>query len=149
MLNAKNCRILDVLKCRSGGQMAQMGDARCRSMLVPALVLAGLVLAQPSVAVAEPVQVHADYSVSLLGLPVANLNFVTEIDGANYHVSGTLRTSTLSDIVSKTRGTASVSGKRNGDRFLASRFSVAYSSGRKAQRTDIEFRNGNVRIDNP
>jgi hypothetical protein len=33
----------------------------------------------------------------------------------------------------------------NGDRFLASQFSVAYSSGRKAQRTDIEFRNGNVK----
>jgi hypothetical protein len=58
-----------------------------------------------AVAVAEPVQVHADYSVSLVGLPVAYLSFVTEIDGASYHVSGTLRTSALSDIVSRTRGT--------------------------------------------
>jgi hypothetical protein len=48
----------------------------------------------------------------LVGLPVAYLSFVTEIDGASYHVSGTLRTSALSDIVSKNRGTASVSGKR-------------------------------------
>lgn len=125
--------------------MGRMDYAGGRCMLVPALVLAPLVFAKPSVAVAEPVQVHADYSVSLVGLPVAYLNFVTEVDGANYRVSGTLRTSTLSDIVSKTRGTASVSGKLTADSFLASQFTVAYSSGRKAQRTDIEFRDGNVK----
>lgn len=124
--------------------MALMESACTRRLLMPALVLAPLVLAQPSAALAESVQVPADYSVSLVGFPVAYLSFVTEVDGPSYHVSGTLRTTALSDIVAKTRGTASVSGKRTRDGFLASRFSVAYSSGRKAQRTEIEFRNGNV-----
>lgn len=125
--------------------MGRMDYAGCRCMLVSALVLAVLVFGKPPVAASEPVQVHADYSVSLVGLPVAYLNFVTEVEGTSYRVSGTLRTSTLSDIVSKTRGTASVSGKLTADRFLASQFSVAYSSGRKAQRTDIEFRDGDVK----
>lgn len=129
--------------------MARVFIARSRGMLLPALVLGSLampllVLAKPSGALAEPVQVHTDYSVSLVGLPVAYLNFVTQVDGANYSVSGSLRTSTLSDVVSKTRGTASVSGRLSTDRFLASQFTVAYSSGRRAQRIDIEFRDGNV-----
>jgi hypothetical protein len=149
MLDQENGGILGVSKGPSGGHMAWMENVRCRSMLVPARVLTSLVLAllvpaKPTVAVAEPVQVHGDYLVTLVGLPVAYLSFVTKVDGASYHVTGTLRTSALSDIVSKTRGTASVSGRLSGDRFLASQFSVAYSSGRKAQRTDIEFRDGNV-----
>jgi hypothetical protein len=109
------------------------------------LIAAALMLALPSLARAQPVQVHADYSVTLIGFPVAYLNFITEVDGASYKISGNLRTSALSDVVSKTRGSASVSGRLSRDRFVASQFSVAYSSGRKAQRTDIEFNNGNVK----
>lgn len=110
------------------------------------LAMGALALAAPvSEAVADPVQGHAEYSVTLAGLPVAYLNFVTEVDGANYSISGTMRTSALSDMFSKTRGNASVSGALSKDRFQASRFSVAYTSGKKAQRTEIEFNNGNVK----
>ncbi|MCY0148713.1 DUF3108 domain-containing protein [Hoeflea sp. G2-23] len=107
------------------------------------LALAPYMALQPT-AIAEPVQVFTDYSVSLIGLPVAYLSFKTEIDGASYQISGSLRTSALSDIVSKTRGNASVSGRFGKDRLRASRFSVAYSTDAKDHRTEVRFNNGNV-----
>ncbi|MDP2733565.1 MAG: DUF3108 domain-containing protein [Hoeflea sp.] len=104
-----------------------------------------LVAGWQSEVVAEPIQVHADYSVSLAGFPVAYASFLTEIDGSSYTITGDMRTSALSDIFSKTRGEASVSGRLSKDRLLASSFMVAYSSGKSAHRTEIEFRGGNVK----
>lgn len=96
-------------------------------------------------AVAEPVQIRTDYRVSLIGFPVASAKFLTEVDGNAYKISGDLRSSALSDIFSKTRGNASVSGKVTKDKLEASKFLVAYTSGKKKQRTEITFANGNVR----
>ena len=94
---------------------------------------------------AEPVKFHTDYSVRLIGFPVAYASFISEVDGNDYRISGNLRTSALSDILSKTRGTAKVSGRLTDDRLLASSFMVSYSSGKSAKKTEIEFRNGNVK----
>jgi len=94
---------------------------------------------------AEPVKFQSEYSVRLIGFPVAYASFITNVDGNNYKISGTLRTSALSDILSKTRGTANVSGRLSDDRLLASNFMVSYSSGNSAKKTEIEFRNGNVK----
>lgn len=104
-----------------------------------------LVLGWQTHAAAEPIKVHADYSVSLIGFPVAYASFLTEIDGGSYKITGDMRTSALSDIISKSRGEASVSGKLSKERLLASSFMVAYSSGKHAHRTEIEFSNGNVK----
>jgi len=104
-----------------------------------------LVLSAHAPAQAEPVQVHTDYSVSLVGLPVAYASFVTVVDGAAYNITGDLRTSVFTDIISKTRGNASVSGKLAEDRLLASNFLVSYSTGRHSHRTQVEFSDGNVK----
>lgn len=109
------------------------------------LIAMALTLAVAPLAWAEPVKIHSDYAVTLIGFPVAYMSFVTEIDEADYTISADLRSSALSDIVSRTRGKASVTGKLSKDRFVASRFSAAYSSGKEAQRTEIVFRNGSVK----
>jgi hypothetical protein len=96
-------------------------------------------------ATAEPVQVQTDYRISLVGFPVASANFVTEVDGKSYKISGDLRSSAFSDLFSKTRGNASVSGTVTEDKLLASDFLVSYTSGKKAHRTAITFANGDVR----
>ncbi len=96
-------------------------------------------------ATAEPVQVQTDYRVSLVGFPVASANFVTEVDGKSYKISGDMRSSAFSDLFSKTRGNASVSGTVAADKLLASDFLVSYTSGKKAHRTAITFANGDVR----
>lgn len=109
------------------------------------MVAAWLALSAQASAHAEPVKIHSDYSVSLVGFPVASASFVTVIDGASYRISGQMRTSALSDLISKTRGNASVSGKLAADRLLATSYLVTYTSGKRAHRTEIEFSNGNVK----
>ncbi|WP_394691693.1 DUF3108 domain-containing protein [Hoeflea sp.] len=94
---------------------------------------------------AEPVQVHTDYRVSLIGLPVASAKFVTEVDGKSYKISGELRSSALSDLFSKVRGNARVSGSVTKDKLEASEFLVTYTTGAKKHRTRITFKNGAVR----
>lgn len=116
---------------------------RAMSLFLPCA--AGLLAIATTSVIAQPVETRADYSVSLVGLPVAYLSFVTQVDDKSYRISGSMRTSPLSDIISKTRGNASVSGKLVSDRMVATSFTVAYSSGKHSRRTDIEFRDGNVK----
>lgn len=104
-----------------------------------------LVLSGQAAVRAEPVKVHTDYSVSLVGFPVAYANFITHVDGDSYKISGDVKTSTFTDIVSKVRGNASVSGTLAADRLLAKTFLVSYSSGKDTHRIEIQFSNGNVR----
>ena len=104
-----------------------------------------LAMAGPQVAQAEPVQVQTDYRVSLIGFPVASASFLTRVDGKSYSISGDLRSSALSDIFSRTRGNASVSGKVAGDKLEASKFLVTYTTDKKKHRTEITFKDGDVR----
>jgi hypothetical protein len=112
------------------------------------MFLSGLVLAAaiagPQQAMAEPVQVRTDYKVSLVGFPVASAKFITQVDGASYSITGDLRSSAFSDLFSKVRGNANVSGKVTADKLEASKFLVAYTSDKKQHRTEIIFRNGDV-----
>lgn len=112
------------------------------------MFLSGLMLAAamagPQQAMAEPVQVRTDYKVSLVGFPVASANFITQVDGTSYSITGDLRSSAFSDLFSKVRGNANVSGKVTADKLEASKFLVAYTSDKKQHRTEITFRNGDV-----
>lgn len=118
---------------------------RARSTLLVMVITAFFQVSLQTGLRAEPVKFQTDYSVRLIGFPVAYASFVSEVNGNDYKISGTLRTSALSDILSKTRGTANVTGRLTDDRLLATRFMVSYSSGKSAKRTEIEFRNGNVK----
>lgn len=119
--------------------MSRSGSFLCLAILTTHLCLGGSLPAR-----AEALKLNSEYSVSLIGFPVAYAKFVTEIDGNAYSIHGSVRSSALADVLSKTRGTASVSGRFGEDRLLASRFTVSYSSGKHTHRTEIEFRNGNV-----
>jgi len=116
-----------------------------RSVLSVATMAISLVLSGLTAVRAEPVEVHTDYSVSLVGLPMAYASFVTKVDGPSYKISGDVKTSAFADILSKVRGNASVSGTLAEDRLLAKTFLVTYSSGKDAHRTEIEFNNGDVK----
>lgn len=116
-----------------------------RNVSVLPVLMMSLALSAPVPARAEPVQIHADYSVSLVGFPVASARFLTEVDGSSYKISGDVRTSVFSDIVSKIRGTTSVSGEMSEHRLQASKFQVSYASGKKTYKTEVVFKNGNVK----
>ncbi len=116
---------------------------KTRHFLFLAVAVAGCAAALPW-ASAQTVENRSDYSVSLVGLPVASMSFVTTVDGAGYRISGSMRTSALTDIVGKTRGTAEASGRVRGDRFQATSYLVSYTSGNRTHRTEMRLRNGNV-----
>lgn len=107
------------------------------------IVLAGL-LAMSVPVRSEPVQVFADYTVSLAGVPVGYLNFATEIDGRDYRLEGKLQPSIFAGLFASIKGGADVSGRIADATFRAAVFSVAYSTGKKDQRIEIEFDDGNV-----
>lgn len=100
-------------------------------------------LAQP-LASAETTENRTSYSITLLGLPIANLDFTTVLKGKDYHISGRMRTSALADIIEKTRGTAEVQGRVESDRLMASSFAFSYTSGKKTRSTEMRLKNGNV-----
>ncbi|PWV98112.1 uncharacterized protein DUF3108 [Hoeflea marina] len=95
-------------------------------------------------ATADTIENRTSYSVTLLGLPIADLDFTTVVKGKEYQISGRMRTSALADIFEKTRGTAEVKGRIGTDRLVASRFAFSYTSGRKTHSTEMRMRNGNV-----
>lgn len=116
---------------------------RLKVFLTGLIVAGGLGTVQQ--ASAEPVQVKTDYKVSLVGFPIASANFVTEVDGQSYKISGDMRSSAFSDLFSKVRGNASVSGTVAPDKLMASDYVVNYTSGKKKHRTSVKFVNGDVR----
>ena len=60
-----------------------------RKAIISRLGLAAMavVLAQP-LASAETTESRTSYSITLLGLPIAALDFTTELKGRDYHISG-------------------------------------------------------------
>jgi len=118
---------------------------RSGSVLSVMTIALSLVLGGQTALRAEPVKINTDYTVSLVGFPVAYAKFITHVDGDSYKITGDVMTSAFTDIVSKVRGNASVSGRLASDRLLAKTFLVTYSSGKDAHRTEIQFSNGNVK----
>ena len=100
-------------------------------------------LAQP-LASAETAENHTSYSVTLLGLPIADLDFTTVLKGRDYRISGKMRTSALADIFEKTRGTAEVQGRVESNRLQASTFAFSYTTGKKTRSTEMRMKNGDV-----
>lgn len=93
---------------------------------------------------ANAAQYQADYTVSYLGLPVAKSSFKSHINGDKYSVKGTLRSAGLVRTLDKTSGTTSIEGTLNAQGAVPNAYNLAYTSGKKAKTTRIDFRGGNV-----
>lgn len=114
---------------------------RTRALALPAALMAFCAAAP---AEADPVQIDTHYSVTLLGLPVAELRFSTSVDQRDYEIKGSLKTSMIGDLGGRVRGTAAVSGRLEKDKLQATDYRVAYSSGDHKHLTEMTFKNGNV-----
>ncbi len=84
------------------------------------------------------------YDVSLIGLPVGRASFDTTISGRTFTVDGTIASAGLADIFSTVKGTSTVSGRIEGDRLSPGRYGLAYTSDKKAYKSDVAFRSGRV-----
>mgnify|MGYP003145154849 FL=1 len=118
---------------------------RYRLATTAALVSASLLFLSQPAAVAQSAGDRTDYSVSLLGIPIASLSFRTKLDGRDYTISGSLKTSFIAEVIEPTRGTITSKGRIAGDRFQANSFEVKYTSGSKANRAAFTARDGTVR----
>ena len=81
----------------------------------------------------------ADYSVTLLGLPVASARFDSTFSGRNFRIEGSLASSGIARLFDKTDGTTSVKGSIDPDGVSPRSFVANYTSGRKKGRTTIRF----------
>lgn len=105
-----------------------------------AFALAALALVAPATAAgAETRAFRADYSVTLLGLPVASARFDSSFEGDRFHIRGSVSSSGIGRLFDDTRGTTSVEGTIRQGAVLPFAFKADYVSGRKKGRTAIRF----------
>jgi hypothetical protein len=109
-----------------------------RRLLAPFLFLAASALP------AHAESFRADYSVTLLGLPVAKARFDSTFTDDRFVIEGSLQSSGLARIFDRTRGTTRVEGAIHRGEVRPRAFRSNYESGRKKSRTTIRFARGGV-----
>lgn len=105
------------------------------AMLVTA-ALAGP--AAPAVAV-ESQSFRADYSVTLMGLPVGKGRFDSTFTGDRFSIEGRISSAGIARLFDRTSGTTKVEGSLKGGSVQPHAFSSAYDTGKKKSRTTIRF----------
>lgn len=95
-----------------------------------------------SSASAEPFK--SAFSISIWGLPLAELKFDTVIDSKSFSMQGSLVSSALADIVEPIRGTAASSGAMGKTGAIPKTYVLKYTYGKKSKRTSIDLGQGNV-----
>lgn len=117
---------------------------RSRTIPVAAAATLAFLSVHMATAAAEEAIHHTTYRVSFIGMPVARADFTARVDGDRFTVDGKLTSAGVGNIVGRTEGQASVAGVKREDHLEASRYLLAYTSGRRSSRTEVAFRNGNV-----
>ena len=100
--------------------------------------LAGVAATTPAVA-AETRAFRADYSVTLLGLPVARARFDSTFEGDRFSIQGSVSSSGVARIFDDTKGTTRVEGAIRNGAVQPRAFNADYVSGRKKGTTAIRF----------
>ncbi len=111
--------------------------------LASCLVLVVLATTVPAAA-AQQQSFSADYSVTLLGLPIAKARFDSTFTADSFTIDGSLTSSGIARIFDKTTGTTRVEGSIGRDGAFPRTFRSHYDSGRKKSRTTIRFARGTV-----
>lgn len=87
---------------------------------------------------------RVDYSVSILGLNIAQSSFESRIGPRDFKVTGSIASSGIARIFDSTEGTADVSGSFVDNGAQAERYLLNYTSGSKRKRTEVAFSEGRV-----
>jgi hypothetical protein len=113
--------------------------SRFTTLLAGALALSGFSTVQ-----AQDRTHRAEYSVSLLGLPVADAAFDAAFSDGAFRVSGEVSSAGLANVFSRTAGSTSVAGAIDGNALEATAYRVDYTTGSRARSTEVVYRNGAV-----
>lgn len=101
-----------------------------------------LLLAGPAAAQAQ--SFHADYSITLLGMPVGKATFVSNFSDKAFRIDGQLSSAGIARLFARTTGTARVEGTIRRDGVEPRHFSSEYKSGKKHSVTAIRYAKGRV-----
>lgn len=93
--------------------------------------------ALPSIAAAKTA--NSSYKLVIHGITLAKLNFRTEINGETFKTSGSIKSSSLADIVAKIRGETTVTGTVTPNMFRADQYKISYTSGDEKRAFDVLF----------
>ncbi|MBN9073774.1 MAG: DUF3108 domain-containing protein [Rhizobiales bacterium] len=85
-----------------------------------------------------------DYTVTYLGLPVAQSSLRSRIDGKDYTIEGTVRSAGLGAIFDDTQATLDVRGQLSGGGAVPARAHSDYRQNKKKKTLTISFSGGNV-----
>ena len=85
---------------------------------------------------------NSSFSISIWGLPLAKLDFVSDIGDSDFSLQGSLKSSALADIVEPIRGTVSTSGRMDKNGAVPARYDLKYTYGKKNKHTFINLANG-------
>ncbi|MBN9077670.1 MAG: DUF3108 domain-containing protein [Rhizobiales bacterium] len=121
-----------------------MTDRLARTASLAAPLIAVFFLQAPGTALAAAKKFVADYTVSLYGLTLAHTSFTSTLDGNDISIDGTIATAGVARIIDDTKGTTTVRGHLSGDGVTPDSFAIAYKSGKKNKRTEIDFTDGAV-----
>lgn len=106
----------------------------------------GLATLAPDIAAAQqPRAFRTDYTVTLLGLPIAKARFDSTFTDDRFTIQGSLSSSGLARIFDDTVGTTRVQGTIRRGTVLPATFDADYVSGRKKGTTAIRFSGDTVK----
>jgi hypothetical protein len=118
--------------------------ASALSVVSAMAALAVIFAAAPRAALAAPKKFTAGYTVSLYGLTLARTSFTSTLDGDAIQIDGTIATAGVARIIDDTKGTTTVRGRLSKDGVAPDAFRIAYTSGKKNKRIEIDYANGTV-----
>jgi len=108
--------------------------------MIVRLLLAGMVLCSASGAsFAEAREFRARYEASLLGFPIGRADFSSRFEGENFALSGRFASAGIARIFDRTDGTTTAKGRFTGSGVRPDAYRLTYTSGRKRQKTEIDF----------
>lgn len=110
-----------------------------RAVLTGLAALALTFSAAVPAAAAERQSFRADYSVSLLGLPIGSARFESSFTKDSFRINGTLRSSGLARLVDKTDGKTRVVGSIGPDGVQPRAFDIDYVQGRHKGSVALRF----------
>lgn len=108
----------------------------------------GIAVAFASPALAGPVpaadEFKAEYAISYYGLKIARSSFTSRMDGGKFSISGSFSSAGLAAIIAPTSGTTETQGTIDRTGAKPTRYSLTYTTGGKAGRTDILYAKGDI-----
>lgn len=109
-----------------------------------AFAAAVIAVAAASSGSAAEIRHTSEYSVSLGILPVARMSFASSFDDKSYTINGRFSSAGIVDVIAKTSAETTVKGSMRSDRLQANSYSLVYTTKKKTQTYDVQYRNGNV-----